>query len=115
MSHWQTFFCVFWFYCRLVMSAEDRIKELDLEAVNFAKAVKGKILLGNVFQNISAESEMFCQLACVKDVHCLSYNYGTMSDMDGKSNCQLSDSDRFMSYENFANANQSLYRGIQVT
>ena len=68
------------------MSAEDRIKELDLEAVNFAKAVKGKILLGNVFQNISVESEMFCQLACVKDVHCLSYNYGTMSDMDGKSN-----------------------------
>ena len=42
------------------MSAEDRIEELDLEAVNFAKAVKGKILLGNVFQNISVESEMFC-------------------------------------------------------
>ena len=42
------------------MSAEDRIKELDLEAVNFAKAVKGKIPLGNVFQNISVESEMFC-------------------------------------------------------
>ena len=98
------------------MSAEGRIKDLDLEAVNFAKAVKGKILLGNVFQNISVESEMFCQLACVKDVHCLSYNYGAMSDMDGKSNsCQLSDSDRFMSYENFANANQSLYRGIEVS
>ena len=42
------------------MSAEDRIEELDLEAVNFAKAVNGKILLGNVFQNISVESEMFC-------------------------------------------------------
>ena len=55
-----SYVCVFWFYCRLVMSAEDRIKELDLEAVNFAKAVKGKIPLGNVFQNISVESEMFC-------------------------------------------------------
>ena len=43
------------------------------------------------------------------------YNYGTMSDMDGKSNCQLSDPDRFMGYENFANRNPSLYRGIQVT
>ena len=94
----------------MAVSADGRIKDTDMEAINFAKAINGKRLNGSVFQNISVDSEMFCQLACVKDIRCLSYNYGTMSDTEEKFNCQLSDSDRFTSQENFTDEVQSLYR-----
>ena len=101
-------------YCTAVI-AYGRFKDPDMNAINFAKAINGKRLNGSVFKNISVDSEMFCQLACVRDIRCFSYNYGTMNDTEGKFNCQLSDSDRFKSHENFTDKSQSLYRGMQVT
>ena len=111
----QIVHCLLLLYCTAVSATAGRIQDPDMEAINFAKAINGKRLNGSVFQNISVDSEMFCQLACVKDVRCLSYNYGTMNDTEGKFNCQLSDSDRFTSHENFTDERKSLYRGIQVT
>jgi len=43
----------------------------------------------------------------------LSYNFGPTADRK-IFNCQLSDSDRFVSQENFVEDNEFLYRGIQV-
>ena len=114
MSEYRIVHCLLLLCCTAV-SADGRIKDPDMNAINFAKAINGKRLNGSVFQNISVDSEMFCQLACVKNIRCLSYNYGTTNDTEGKFNCQLSDSDRFTSHENFTDKIQSLYRGVQVT
>ena len=91
-----------------------RIADPDLEAINFAKALHGKKLNGSVFQEISVDSEVSCQFACIKETLCLSYNFGSMNDGDNFA-CQLSDSDRFTSHENFTEDDKMLYRGIEVT
>ena len=90
-----------------------RIADPDLEAINFAKALRGKKLNGSAFQEISVDSEVSCQFACVKDTRCLSYNFGSMNEGDSFT-CQLSDSDRFTSHENFTEGDKMLYRGIEV-
>ena len=94
--------------------AVNRIKDLDFKAINFAKKINGKRLNGSVFEEISVDSEISCQIACVKDMCCLSYNFGATKD-EGKFICQHSDSDRFTSRENFIEDSEVLYRGIQVT
>ena len=95
------------------MSAVSRIYEPDLAFINFAQAIHGKKLNGSVFQEISVDSEISCQIACVEDMRCLSYNFGATKE-EGKFICQLSDSDRFISYENFTRDVQMVHRGIQV-
>ena len=90
-----------------------RITHPDFEAVNFAKALRGKKLNGSVFQEISVDSEVSCQFACVKDTRCLSYNFGSMNEGDNFT-CQLSDSDRFTSHKNFIEDYKMLYRGTEV-
>jgi len=99
------------FYCTTV-SAVSRIYDPDLVAINFAQAIQGKKLNGSVFQEISVDSEISCQTACVKHISCLSYNFGLAKE-DGKFFCQLSDSDRFASHENFTEDVGVAYRGIQ--
>ena len=94
--------------------AVSRIADPDLEAVNFAKAIHGKKLNGSVFQEISVDSEISCQIACVKESRCLSYNFGAMRK-GGDLICQLSDSDRFTSHENFTENGRVIYRGVQVS
>ena len=101
------------FSCTAVF-AVSRIKDFDLEAINFAKKINGKRLNGSVFEEIPVDSEISCQIACVKDIRCLSYNFGATKDA-GKFICQLSDSDRFTSRENFIEDSELVYRGIQVT
>jgi len=95
------------------VSAVSRIYEPDLAFINFAQAIHGKKLNGSVFQEISVDSEISCQIACVEDMRCLSYNFGATKE-EGKFICQLSDSDRFTSYENSTRDVQMVYRGIQV-
>ena len=90
-----------------------RISDIDLEAINFAKALHGKKLNGSVFQEISVDSEVSCQCACVKEARCLSYNFGSLNKNDNFT-CQLSASDRFTSHENFTEDDNMMYRGIQV-
>ena len=96
------------------MSAVSRIYEPDLAFINFAQAIQGKKLNGSVFQEISVDSEISCQTACVGDIRCLSYNFGA-TKKKGKFICQLSDSDRFTSHENFTEDVEVVYRGIQVS
>jgi len=101
------------FYCTSV-SAVSRLYEPDLAFINFAQAIHGKELNGSVFQEISVDSEIACQTACVGDIRCLSYNFGA-TKKKGKFICQLSDSDRFTSHENFTEDVEVVYRGIQVS
>lgn len=101
-------------FCGTAAYAISRITDPDLEAVNFARAIHGKKLNGSVFQESSVDSEISCQLACVKETRCLSYNFGAMKNGDGLI-CQLSDSDRLTSHENFTRDEKVTYRGIQVS
>ena len=77
-----------------------RIVDPDLVDINFAKALCGKKFNGSVFQEISVDSEVSCQIACVKETRCLSYNFGSVNG-ENSFFCQLSDCDRFTSHENF--------------
>ena len=104
--HWLLF-------CGTSVYAVIRIADQDLAAINFAKALHGRKLNGSVFQEISVDSEDSCEIACVKEARCLSYNFGIITDGDTLT-CQLSDSDRFASHENLAEDGKVLYRGIQV-
>ena len=108
LVYWLTVFSVAAVYAVI------RIVDPDLEAINFAKALRGKKLNGSVFQEISVDSEVSCQFACVKDARCLSYNFGSLNEEDNFT-CQLSASDRFTSHQNFTDDEKMLYRGIQVS
>ena len=103
--------CLFLFFSTVVY-ALTRIVEPDFEGVNFAKALFGK-RLDKVFQETAVDSETSCQVQCLKNVRCLSYNLGTKHEK-GKFICQLCDSDRFTSHENFTQDKRWLYRGMEV-
>ena len=90
-----------------------RASQTDFGAVNFARLIKGMKLIGNVIKETGVTEEESCQLECVKDSKCLSYNL--KATINKKTlNCQLSDSDRFQSLKNFSKDDESVYRGIQV-
>ena len=95
--------------------AVTRINHVDFQAINFSKAIYGKKLNAGIIQNISVDSDSVCQLACVQDFRCLSYNFATISDIRGKFSCQLSDSDRFSGHQNFTKDEDVLYKGINVS
>ena len=96
-----------------LVSGLDRVKTNDLRAVNFAAEITGRKLLGRVIKETEEESEDACQLQCVDESRCLSYNFGPAED--GKRfKCQLSDSDRFAAVDNFSQDDEFSYRGIQV-
>ena len=95
-----------------VVYAVTRIVEPDVEGVNFAKALFGK-RLDKVFQETAVNSETRCQIECVKNILCLSYNLGTTNEKDNFT-CQLCDSDRFTSHENLIGDKKWRYRGMEV-
>lgn len=103
--------CLLLFFSTVVY-AVNRIVEPEFEGVNFAKALSGR-RLDKVFQETSVDSETSCQIECVKNVRCLSYNLGTTNEKN-KFTCQLCDSDRFTSHENFIEDKKWRYRGIEV-
>ena len=75
--------------------------------------MRGRKLLGRVIEETEEESEGACQLQCVDESRCLSYNFGPAED--GKRlKCQLSDSDRFAAVDNFTQDDEFSYRGIQA-
>lgn len=87
----------------------------NYKAVNFAKEIRGRKLVGNVIRQIEVPSEGSCRMECVEGNQCLSYNFGP-AENKYRYKCQLSDSDRFLGFNNFTAAdNQVLYRGIQVS
>ena len=97
-----------------------RISQPDLRAVNFAKAIAGYKLNGSVIKEIEVDSERSCQVACVREEACKSYNFGpTNGTNTEKKNarrfmCQLSNSDRFVGFANFAEDKEFIYKGRQV-
>ena len=97
-----------------VAYAITRIIDPDFEGVNFARALIGKKLNGSVFRVMSTvDYEVFCQVECVKDIRCSSYNFGT-TNQTGNFICELSNSDRFTSHVNLMEDEKWLYRGLQV-
>ena len=98
----------------------NRISQSDLKAVNFANVIAGYRLNGSVIREIEVDSERLCQFACVDEERCLSYNFGpTNGTNTTKRNterfvCQLSNSDRFAGFANFAYDKEFIYKGRQV-
>ena len=84
------------------------------QAVNFAKEIRGRRLNGSVIREIKVDSESSCRLHCVKESSCVSYNFGSTINNKKMFKCQLSDSDRFVSFKNFTEDNTFLYRGVKV-
>ena len=104
--------CLFLFFSTVVY-AVTRIVEPDFEGVNFAAVLFGK-RLDKEFQETAVDSETSCQIHCVKNIRCLSYNLGNTNAKDNFT-CQLCDSDRFTSYENLKQDKKWRYRGMEVS
>ena len=94
-------------------NALTRIFTPDLKAVNFAKEIRGRRLNGSVIREIEVDSEVSCQLQCVKESECLSYNFGPKKNKK-RFNCEMSNSDRFDGLKNFTEDHEFLYRGLKV-
>ena len=92
----------------------NRISEPDLKAVSFAEKIAGQKLNGSLIKEIDVDSESSCQLQCVDEERCQSFNFGTQKGDSGKFKCQLSDSDRFVGFANFTEVENFIYRGIKV-
>lgn len=95
------------------MCGFSRLSEPDLRAVNFADKIRGQILNGSLIKEIEVDTESSCQLECVDEERCQSYNFGTMKGDSEKFKCQLIDSDRFVEF--FAEDKDFIYRGIMVS
>ena len=93
-----------------LVQGQSRVIQRDLTATNFAKTIKGKKLSGNVIKEIEVTSLLNCQIECVKETRCLSYNFKATTDK-APSTCYLSDSDRFRSLANFTKDDEVLYGG----
>ena len=105
--------CIVILICTAVYGIS-RISENDLIAVNFAKPMAGRKLNGSVIKEIDVESEGSCQLECVKEGQCRSYNIGTKKNDAEKFKCELSDSDQFTGFINFTKEENFTYIGLQV-
>ena len=107
------------FVCTTVYGIS-RISRSDLKAVNFAKAIVGYKLNGSLIKEIEVDTERSCQVACVCDEKCQSYNFGPNNGTNTpKQNaerfiCQLSNSDRFVGFANFSEDKEFIYKGRQV-
>ena len=93
----------------------NRISEPDLRAVNFADKIEGQKLNGSLIRELEVDSESSCQLECVDEERCQSYNFGTIKGDSEKFKCQPSDSDRFVGFANLTEEKDFLYRGIMVS
>lgn len=105
-----------WFLVSVMITSTNavtRIFTADLKAVNFAKQIQGRRLNGSIIREMEVDSEVSCQLQCVEENDCLSYNFGPSENMK-RFKCQLSNSDRFFGLKNFTADHKFLYRGIKV-
>ena len=93
---------------------QSKVEVTELRAINFAKEIKGRKLNGSVIKEKDVYTEYDCQIDCVADSRCLSYNFGPSEDKK-KLKCQLCDSDRFVGLKNFTKDDKVMYRGIKVT
>ena len=94
-------------------NGESRLTTSNFKAINFAREIRGRRLHGRVIKEIEVDSESSCRLLCVEESSCLSYNFGP-GENKKMFKCQLSNSDRFASFNNFTDDNTFLYRGVKV-
>ena len=94
-------------------NGESRLTTSNYKAINFAREIRGRRLHGRVIKETEEDSESSCRLLCVEESSCLSYNFGP-GENKKMFKCQLSDSDRFASFNNFTDDNTFLYRGVKV-
>ena len=83
-----------WFLASVMITSTNgvtRIFKPDLQALNFAKQIRGRRLNGSVIRQIEVDSDVSCQLQCVEQNGCLSYNFGPYENKK-KFKCQLSNS-----------------------
>ena len=85
----------------------------DFKLRNYAEKIVGRILSGSTIKQLNVTSEMSCQIECVADNRCLSYNLIPILGMDVLI-CELSDSYRFVGYQNFTRQVGGIYRGVEV-
>lgn len=91
-----------------------RISEPKIKAVNFARAIHGRKLTGNVIREILVNSEESCSFECVEEEKCISYNLKSSPNETDGFKCQISTSDRFVSATNFTEDEKFKYVGMQV-
>ncbi|CAH3117300.1 unnamed protein product [Porites lobata] len=84
----------------------------DFKLRNYAEKIVGGRLNGSTIKQLNVSSEMSCQIECVADNRCLSYNLIPITGMDVLI-CELSDSDRFVGYQNFTRQVGGIYRGLE--
>ena len=85
----------------------------DFKLRNYAEKIVGRRLNGSTIKQLNVTSEMSCQIECVADNRCLSYNLIPILGMDVLI-CELSDSYRFVGYQNFISEVGGIYRGVEV-
>ena len=85
----------------------------DFKLRNYAEKIVGRRLSGSTIKQLNVTSEMSCQIECVADNRCLSYNLIPILGMDVLI-CELSDSYRFVGYQNFTSEVGGIYRGVEV-
>ena len=85
----------------------------DFKLRNYAEKIVGRILSGSTIKQLNVTSEMSCQIECVADNRCLSYNLIPILGMDVLI-CELSESYRFVGYQNFISEVRGIYRGVEV-
>ena len=85
----------------------------DFKLRNYAEKIVGRGLNGSTIKQLNVTSEMSCQIECVADNRCLSYNLIPILGMDVLI-CELSDSYRFLGYQNFISEVGGIYRGVEV-
>ena len=90
------------------------LSDPDLQFRNFAKKIDGRRLNGSLVKESNVTSEIFCQIECVADGRCLSYNLLPILGME-MSVCQINHGDRFVGHQNFTDEDGAIYRGIQVS
>ena len=106
-----------WFLASVIITSTNAVARIftpDLQAVNFAKEIRGRRLNGSVIREMEVDWDVSCQFQYVKVSGCLSYNFGP-NENKKEFNCQLSNSDRFVGLKNFTEDHEFLYRGVKVT
>ena len=90
------------------------LSDPDLQFRNFAKKIDGRRHNGSLVKELNVTSEIFCQIECVADSRCFSYNLLPVLGME-MFVCQLNHGDRFVGHQNFTAKDGAIYRGIQVS
>ena len=90
------------------------LSDPDLKFRNFATKIYGRTLNGSFDKELNVTSEIFCQIECVADSRCFSYNLIPILGME-MFVCQLNHGDRFVDHQNFTDKDGAIYRGIQVS